>query len=158
MYKRQHQTVCLRGIAEVEHIYSQDRLQTPLKRVGERGEGKFEAISWDEAIQTIADAIKESQQKYGEGSVFIRKSTEAGIDFEFITSLLHADGGGNWGLDRGQANGTAATFGAFSYCPNRSIWEMPKASIIIELGHNPLESGIGWSRVLMDAKEAGRCV
>ena len=153
--EKSHQTVCLRGISEVEHIYSQDRLQTPLKRVGERGEGKFEAISWDEAIQTIADAIKESQQKYGEGSVFIRKSTEAGIDFEFITSLLHADGGGNWGLDRGQANGTAATFGAFSYAPNRSIWEMPKASTIIELGHNPLESGIVWSRVLMDAKEAG---
>ena len=32
---------------------------------------------------------------------------------------------------------------------------MPKASTIIELGHNPLESGIVWSRVLMDAKEAG---
>lgn len=150
-----HRTICLRGINEVTHIYSQDRLQTPLKRVGERGEGKFEAISWDEAIKTVADAIKKSQKEYGENSVFIRKSTEASIGFDFISQLLHADQGGNWGLDRGQANGQTPAFGAYSYCPTRSIFEFADAATIIELGHNPLESAITWSRALMDAKEAG---
>lgn len=150
-----HRTICLRGINEVAHIYSQDRLQTPLRRVGERGEGKFEQISWDEAIKAIADAFKESQQKYGENSVFVRKSTEASIGFDFIGPLLRADQGGEWGLDRGQPNGQTPAFGAFSYCPSRSIWEFSDASTIIEVGHNPLESGIVWSRALMDAKEAG---
>ncbi len=150
-----HRTICLRGINEVAHIYSQDRLQTPLRRVGERGEGKFEQISWDEAIKAVADAIKESQQKYGENSVFVRKSTEASIGFDFIGPLLRADQGGEWGLDRGQPNGQTPAFGAFSYCPSRSIWEFSDASTIIEVGHNPLESGIVWSRALMDAKEAG---
>lgn len=150
-----HRTICLRGINEVAHIYSQDRLQTPLRRVGERGEGKFEQISWDEAIKAIADAFKESQQKYGENSVFVRKSTEASIGFDFIGALLRADQGGEWGLDRGQPNGQTPAFGAFSYCPSRSIWEFSDASTIIEVGHNPLESGIVWSRALMDAKEAG---
>lgn len=150
-----HRTICLRGINEVAHIYSQDRLQTPLRRVGERGEGKFEQISWDEAIKAVADAIKESQQKYGENSVFVRKSTEASIGFDFIGPLLRADQGGAWGLDRGQPNGQTPAFGAFSYCPSRSIWEFSDASTIIEVGHNPLESGIVWSRALMDAKEAG---
>lgn len=150
-----HRTICLRGINEIEHIYSKDRLQTPLRRVGERGEGKFEQISWDEAIDTVATALKESQKKYGENSVFIRKSTEASIGFDFITSLLHADQGGNWGLDRGQPNGMTPAFGAFSYSPSRSIWEFSDASTIIEVGHNPFESGITWSRALLDAKEAG---
>lgn len=150
-----HRTICLRGISEVQHIYAQDRIQTPLRRVGERGEGKFEQISWEEAIKTIADAIKEAQEKYGEESVFVRKSTEAGIDFDFFGALIKVDSGGEWGLDRGQPNGTACAFGPFSYCPNRSIWEFTDASTIIELGHNPLESGIVWSRALMDAKEAG---
>ncbi|MDO5042678.1 MAG: molybdopterin-dependent oxidoreductase [Slackia sp.] len=150
-----HQTICLRGISEVQHIYSKDRIQTPLRRVGERGEGKFEQISWDEAIKEIADAIKASQEKYGPESVFVRKSTEAGIGFDFFGPIINADAGGNWGLDRGQPNGTAAAFGPFSYCPNRSIHEFSDASTIIELGHNPLESGIVWSRALMDAKEAG---
>ena len=150
-----HHNICLRGISEVQHVYSADRIQTPLKRVGERGEGKFVQISWDEAIQTIADAIKESQSKYGEGSVFIRKSTEASIDFNFITPILHADQGGNWGLDRGSANGITPILGPYTYCPTRSIWEFKDAATIIELGHNPLESGICWARALMDAKEAG---
>lgn len=150
-----HQTICLRGLSEVSHIYATDRIQTPLKRVGERGEGKFEAISWEEAIKAIADAIKSSQEKYGPESVFVRKSTEASIDFDFFGALINADAGGNWGLDRGQPNGTAAAFGPYSYCPNRSIWEFQDAATIIELGHNPLESGIVWSRALMDAKEAG---
>lgn len=150
-----HQTICLRGISEVQHIYSKDRIQTPLRRVGERGEGKFEQIGWDEAIKEIADAIKASQEKYGPESVFVRKSTEASIDFDFFGPIINADAGGNWGLDRGQPNGTAAAFGPFSYCPNRSIHEFSDASTIIELGHNPLESGIVWSRALMDAKEAG---
>ncbi|MEC4295038.1 molybdopterin-dependent oxidoreductase [Adlercreutzia shanghongiae] len=153
-----HRTICLRGINEVAHIYSQDRLQTPLKRVGERGEGKFEQISWDEAIKTIADALKASQEKYGEGSVFIRKSTEASIGFDFLGQLLRADQGGNWGLDRGQPNGMTPAFGAYSYCPSRSIHEFSDAATIIEVGHNPLESGIVWSRALMDAVEAGTYV
>ena len=150
-----HRTICLRGINEVAHIYSQDRLQTPLRRVGERGEGKFEQISWDEAIKAIVDAINESHEKHGPDSVFVRKSTEASIGFDFIGALLKADQGGEWGLDRGQPNGQTPAFGAFSYCPSRSIWEFSDASTIIEVGHNPLESGIVWSRALMDAKEAG---
>lgn len=150
-----HKTICLRGINEVAHIYSEDRLQTPLRRVGERGEGKFEQISWDEAIKAIADAIKKSHEEHGPDSVFIRKSTEASIGFDFFGQLMKADQGGNWGLDRGQPNGTTPSFGAYSYCPVRSIWEFKDAATIIEVGHNPLESGIVWSRALMDAKEAG---
>ncbi len=87
--------------------------------------------------------------------MFVRKSTEASIGFDFIGPLLRADQGGEWGLDRGQPNGQTPAFGAFSYCPSRSIWEFSDASTIIEVGHNPLESGIVWSRALMDAKEAG---
>ena len=56
--EKDDQRICLRGINEVQHVYAADRIQTPLKRVGERGEGKFDQISWDEAIKTIADAIK----------------------------------------------------------------------------------------------------
>ena len=42
--------LCAKGSAGIMNHYSPARLQTPLKRVGKRGEGKFEAISWDEAL------------------------------------------------------------------------------------------------------------
>lgn len=156
--EKEDRRICLRGINEIQHVYAMDRIQTPLRRVGERGEGKFEQISWDEAIKTIADAVKESQQKYGEDSFFFRKSTEASVahGFEFIPALLHAETGGNWGLDRGQANGWNPGAGKGSWNPvNNAAAEWPLASTIILLGDNILESGIVWSKALFEAKEAG---
>ena len=45
--------------------YNPDRLLHPLKRVGPKGENKFEKISWDEAIKTITDKWKEIIKEYG---------------------------------------------------------------------------------------------
>ena len=61
---------CLRGRALRQRLYSPDRLKYPMKRVGERGEGKFERITWDEAIKTVADNLKRTVEKYGNESVY----------------------------------------------------------------------------------------
>ena len=50
-------TCCLKGISEVQHIYSCERIQTPLKRVGDRVTGEFVQITWDEAFDEIADKL-----------------------------------------------------------------------------------------------------
>lgn len=50
---------CLRGRSIKQRVYSKDRLLYPMKRVGERGEGKFERISWDQALDEIADKLKD---------------------------------------------------------------------------------------------------
>ena len=49
--------LCARGLAARDYVYRKDRIQTPLKRVGEKGEGKFVPISWDEALDTIAQKL-----------------------------------------------------------------------------------------------------
>jgi len=46
--------ICPKGKASVEFLYHPDRLKYPLKRVGERGENKWQRISWDEALDTVA--------------------------------------------------------------------------------------------------------
>jgi len=43
--------VCTRGVHAEEVVYSPDRLRFPMKRVGNRGEGRLERISWKEAIE-----------------------------------------------------------------------------------------------------------
>jgi anaerobic dimethyl sulfoxide reductase subunit A len=45
---------CARGRAYRQRVYDPDRIQFPMKRIGERGEGKFERIRWDEALKTVA--------------------------------------------------------------------------------------------------------
>lgn len=62
---------CLRGRSVRQRIYSAERLKYPMKRVGERGEGKFERISWDQALDEIAGKLKGIISKYGNEAVFI---------------------------------------------------------------------------------------
>lgn len=50
--------LCARGQASLNHLYHPERLLYPLKRVGERGEGKWKRISWEEALDEIADKLK----------------------------------------------------------------------------------------------------
>ena len=57
--------VCLRGVHAEEIIYSPDRLQFPMKRIGDRGAGKLERISWEEAFEISTRLIKQVAQKYG---------------------------------------------------------------------------------------------
>jgi anaerobic selenocysteine-containing dehydrogenase len=51
--------LCPKGQAAPELLYNPDRLTSPLRRVGERGSGEWETITWDEAIQIISDKISD---------------------------------------------------------------------------------------------------
>ena len=67
----QHQIrPCLRGRSVKWKTYSPDRLKYPMKRVGKRGEGKFQRISWDEATTIIADKLKYTIEEYGNEAIY----------------------------------------------------------------------------------------
>ncbi len=66
---------CVRGRAYLRRQYHPDRLMTPLKRSGRRGEGKFQPISWDEALDTIALQFERIKHKYGSSSLFVPYGT-----------------------------------------------------------------------------------
>jgi len=57
--------ICLRGLSSLEITYHPERLKFPMKRIGERGEGKFERISWEDAIDTVANHFERIASKYG---------------------------------------------------------------------------------------------
>jgi anaerobic dimethyl sulfoxide reductase subunit A len=56
---------CLRGRSYRQRIYSAERLLYPMLRVGERGEGKFKRVSWDEALDYVASKMVDIKNKYG---------------------------------------------------------------------------------------------
>jgi anaerobic dimethyl sulfoxide reductase subunit A len=62
---------CLRGRAYRQRVYSPDRLKYPLRRVGERGEGKFERVSWGQALDRVASELKRIKETYGNSSIFL---------------------------------------------------------------------------------------
>ncbi|MEE8362930.1 MAG: molybdopterin-dependent oxidoreductase, partial [Dehalococcoidia bacterium] len=60
---------CQKGVAWTRLMYGEERLLYPLKRVGERGSGKWKRISWDEAATEIADAILDAIEEIGPESI-----------------------------------------------------------------------------------------
>ncbi|ONI38686.1 dehydrogenase [Candidatus Epulonipiscium fishelsonii] len=70
-------------------VYHADRLLYPMKRVGAKGEGKFEQISWDEALETIATKIKENVDKFGPESV-LKYYYSGNLGFVQNYGMMHA--------------------------------------------------------------------
>ncbi|RPI31080.1 MAG: dimethyl sulfoxide reductase subunit A, partial [Chloroflexota bacterium] len=66
---------CPRGRAYLRRQYHPDRLKYPLKRVGKRGEGRFERISWDEALDTVAGEMQRVKDTYGNSALFVPYGT-----------------------------------------------------------------------------------
>ncbi len=66
---------CLRGRSIREWINHKDRLSYPMRRVGKRGEGRFERVSWDEALDAIAENLKRIVDTYGNEAVYINFSS-----------------------------------------------------------------------------------
>lgn len=61
--------LCLKGCANVQKINSPDRVKYPMLRVGERGEGKFKRITWDEAMDWMVEKIQTITKKYGSEAI-----------------------------------------------------------------------------------------
>lgn len=79
---------CQKGACYSERMYDAGRLRHPLKRAGERGEGKWKRISWDQALREIADRTIDE----------LRSSGPAGIVWDFGTQ--NANGCNGLGLHR----------------------------------------------------------
>lgn len=61
--------MCPKGNSAVKSLYDPDRLKTPMKRIGERGSGKWEPITWEQAIDEVANRLTEIKKKYGAESL-----------------------------------------------------------------------------------------
>lgn len=113
--------VCAKGLALTQYLNHPDRLRHPLKRVGERGENKWEQITWDEAFDICETRLKEIRDKYGAETVLFGQGTGRDVGGP-ISYLAYAYGSPNWmqiGLG-GQACYTPRMGGMFAtlgdYC------------------------------------------
>ena len=89
--------LCPRGLSLTQYAYHEDRLQTPLKRIGERGSGEWAPISWDEALDECEFELRKIREDYGPESVVFGQGTgrDAGGPLIF---MAYAYGSPNWTL------------------------------------------------------------
>lgn len=80
--------ICIKGERAHEYHGHPGRLDFPLKRVGRRGEGRWERISWDQAMDEIAAKLQHLRDRYGPESVALAHGTfhgpECGIGLRFL--------------------------------------------------------------------------
>jgi len=77
--------LCKIGLASLEYLYHPDRLTHPLKRIGPKGEGKWEQISWGEAFSLTAEALNTTKQDHGsEAVVMVHGSAKGFIDTHLV--------------------------------------------------------------------------
>jgi len=153
---------CLRGRGLREWVYSKDRLLHPLKRVGRRGEGRFERISWDQALKTISEELGRIIETYGNESVFRIYGTGnlGGVvsSRDLIDRLMHLLGGR---LDLHNSYSTAQITHAMQYTygakeTGNHISDLANSRLAIFFGNNPAEtrmSGGGTIRDLVVARQ-----
>jgi anaerobic selenocysteine-containing dehydrogenase len=146
--------LCPKAFASMEWVYSPQRLKYPLKRVGEKGEGKFEKITWDKAIGIIAAKLKEQKEKYGPESLAIISPQHRSYKDYFIRFMV-AHGSPNYGHSGicviQKAFGTAYTLGS-----PRLGMDYENTDLIIIWGANPAYDGPrGDIKRIRDAKKRG---
>lgn len=140
---------CVRGRGYRKFVYHPDRLKYPMKRVGKRGEGKFERISWDEATTLIAENIKTITQKYGPASRYVHVGTAvSGGTFSgdaMARRLLNLTGGYLEYYHSVSLGNTAAatpyTYGVAA--SGNSMDTLLDTKLVILWGHNPTETIFG---------------
>lgn len=82
-------TLCAKGLAQIERLHHPDRLLYPMKRMGTRGEGKWERISWDEALKTIAGEIKGIIDRDGQRAISFAQGTPKGLETYLMIRLAN---------------------------------------------------------------------
>ena len=152
---------CVRGRAYRKTFLHPDRLKYPMKRVGERGEGKFERITWEEAVDTIASELKRVKEEYGPAARFnhYASGVSATIRGNVLANRLLALDGGALGYYNSYSTAQTATATPYTY-GTASTGNTPddyvNSKLIILWGHNPAETIFGTSMYpLRKAKEAG---
>ncbi len=145
------QKACVRGRSYRMFQYHPDRLKYPMKRVGKRGEGKFERISWEEAVETIASETKRITKKYGPESRFNGQSTAVtgGVfDGKQMIDRLFALTGGYVGCYHSVSFGNTAAATPYTYgtsLSGSSLDTLLDTKLLILWGHNPAETIFGHS-------------
>jgi len=154
---------CMRAHALRQQVYAPDRLKYPLKRVGPRGSGQFERISWDEALDAVASELIRIRDAYGNAAIIAgggsgNVTLVQGMMFA-MARLLYMFGGctDTWAWPSWEAStfATSVTYGTINTQNSRD--DLLSSRLIILWGVDPVATIHSTNTMwyLARAKEAG---
>ncbi|MFQ5380415.1 MAG: molybdopterin-dependent oxidoreductase [Dehalococcoidia bacterium] len=146
---------CQKGASWSQSLYGPDRVMYPLQRVGERGEGKWNRVTWDEALTGIADGLLDAIENEGPESI-VHEGTPEMATVAPTGKFFQAIGG--TGLDlNGSINdfsiGLYETFGKFSPVSSADDWFLSELVLIWHM--NPVYTRIPFYHFIAEARYNG---
>ncbi len=146
--------LCARGQSGLMTTYDPDRVLYPLIRVGNRGEGKFRKASWNEALDLVANKMKEIKEKYGaEAMIFSSTHNLSQVQFE---NLLNGYGSPNYGTQRSLCFNAMVVAFSLTYGVEEPSRDYTNVKYIILVGRNLLEAiSTSETRQLVEAVARG---
>ncbi len=156
--------VCAMGMARLEQQYHKDRLRFPLGRVGKRGQGQWQRISWDEAFDLLANRLRKLAEQYGSRSLaFFTGSGAAGVLTRGSAQRFAAAIGGTahraGGVDYGVPKGLETMFGvpASTYFRpgGHEFADTVNSRIILLWGGNGADTRLVDFHFVMEAQQRG---
>jgi anaerobic selenocysteine-containing dehydrogenase len=153
--------LCAKVRPYLDFVYHPDRLQTPLRRVGPKGAGEWERISWDEAIAEIASRWQAIIAEYGAAAIlpYSYSGTLGLVQLKVSNERLWSRMGAS-GLERSICGAAAeaavqATLGA-RRAPDPV--DILHSKLILLWGHNPASTGPHFMPLLREAQRNGAYV
>ena len=87
--------VCAKGTLSHDRLRHPDRLQYPLRRIGDRGENKWQRISWSDAIEEICENLHKIKDTYGAKGVAFCQGMPKGLELFVLNRLANTFGSPN---------------------------------------------------------------
>ena len=156
--------ICQKGIMSCRQPYNEKRLLYPLKRAGERGEGKWERISWDQALDEIAEKLMQLRDDYGPESFVMWDVVASVPPSQGLAALLASRFMGLWGatdpvqgygLDNGPFYAAFFDMGNFYKYMTTDPANFDTSNFIIVWGANPVENQQRMAKHLVEARWNG---
>jgi len=129
--------ICIKGITAPKNFANPDRVLYPQRRVGERGSGQFERVSWDEALADIGTRLKKIIAEHGAEAWAVSTSQwNTGTDHGLGRRIMNHIGSPNWisGVALCAGNTAAVNRLTYGWYP----WpDYDNTSCVVLFGHNP---------------------
>ena len=161
-----HIQACPKGLAQHSVVHHPDRLTKPLKRIGPRGGGEFQPVSWDEALDTIAKKIQYTKAQFGTESIYFVTNTGSMATLHNTPAVTQRFFGllgkctTTWGDPscEGAIQSAMATFGTDATGSTRD--NLLSSKLIVLWGWDPLVTRFGPDTIpyLSQAKKGGATI
>lgn len=130
--------LCVKGLATAQYVYREDRIKTPMRRVGPRGSDQFEPISWEEALDEVACRVRAAKSEAGPESVLFMVGYEKWLR-PWLQRFAFSFGSPNYLTESTTCN--QARVIAWNAMYGKMLDpDMRRASVCIGWGYNPAGS------------------